>query len=58
VVLDGIGGPFQHTFSLLDAQPDPATTTPTAVTLTITVATPAGESVVTCNPFQATGTIN
>jgi hypothetical protein len=58
VVLDGIGGPFRHTFSLLDAQPDPATTTPTAVTLTITVATPAGESVVTCNPFQATGIIN
>jgi len=57
VVMDGIGGPFQHTFSLLDADPAP-TSTPSSVTLTVTVTTPAGESVTTCSPFQATGTVN
>jgi hypothetical protein len=57
VVLDGIGGPFRHTFSLLDADPAP-TSNPSSVTLTVTVTTPGGESVVTCNPFQATGTVN
>ena len=57
VVLDGIGGPFQHVFTLLDADPAPDSV-PSSVTLTITVSTPAGESVVACSPFQATGTVN
>jgi hypothetical protein len=51
-VLDGISsGPYQHTFTLARGIGIAARTT----TLTITVLTPAGESVVTCVPFQISG---
>jgi hypothetical protein len=56
-VMDGIGGPFRHTFTLLDADSS-ATSTAISVTLTISVTTPSGESIVTCTPFQASGTVN
>ena len=55
-VLDGISsGPYQHTFTLSNT---PVSTAPMTATLTITVLTPAGEGVVTCVPFQISGSLD